>query len=217
MKKIWLVLILCMTLAATAAGCSGNAGSGGADDAQNTDADAGADSSGSAGENSADAGSGDAGNGSADNGNDGEDAGGETEEKVAAVDFEVTLVSGETVKLSDYLGKKVLVNFWATWCGPCVQEMPAFQKLSENYPEDVVILAVNCGETEEDVKDFVEDKGYTFPIAIDENLEACSLYPTSSIPLTLIVDEEGYVTYASYGASDADTMYEHYKNELGLE
>ena len=140
----------------------------------------------------------------------------QTEEKVPAVDFEVKLVSGETVKLSDYLGKKVLVNFWATWCGPCVQEMPAFQRLSEDYPDDVVILAVNCGDSASDVEDFVKDNGYTFNIAIDETLEASSLYPTSSIPLTLIIDEDGYVTYASYGASDADTMYELYKQELGL-
>ncbi len=140
----------------------------------------------------------------------------ETEEKVLATDFEVTLVGGDTVKLSDYLGQKVLVNFWATWCGPCVQEMPAFQRLSEDYPDDVVILAVNCGDSAKDVEDFVQENGYTFNIAIDESLAVSSLYPTSSIPLTLIVDEEGYITYASYGAADADTMYEHYKEELGL-
>lgn len=140
----------------------------------------------------------------------------ETSESVLATDFEVTLVTGETVKLSDYRGKKVLLNFWATWCGPCVQEMPAFQKLSEDYPDDIVILAVNCGDSESDVKDFVNENGYTFNIAIDESLEVSSLYPTSSIPLTLIIDEEGYVIYGSYGASDADTMYELYKEELGL-
>lgn len=140
----------------------------------------------------------------------------ETSESVLATDFEVTLVTGETVKLSDYRGKKVLLNFWATWCGPCVQEMPTFQKLSEDYPDDIVILAVNCGDSESDVKDFVNENGYTFNIAIDESLEVSSLYPTSSIPLTLIIDEEGYVIYGSYGASDADTMYELYKEELGL-
>lgn len=140
----------------------------------------------------------------------------ETSESVLATDFEVTLVTGETVKLSDYRGKKVLLNFWATWCGPCVEEMPAFQKLSEDYPDDIVILAVNCGDSESDVKDFVNENGYTFNIAIDESLEVSSLYPTSSIPLTLIIDEEGYVIYGSYGASDADTMYELYKEELGL-
>lgn len=149
----------------------------------------------------------------------GVDSGGDTEEseeKVLATDFEVTLISGETVKLSDFQGKKVLLNFWATWCGPCVQEMPAFQRLYEEYPDDFVILAVNCGDSEADVRDFAEENDYTFNIAIDEDLAASSLYPTYSIPLTLIVDEEGYIVYGSYGASDADTMYEHYKEELGL-
>ena len=140
----------------------------------------------------------------------------ESEEKVLATDFEVTLVSGETVKLSDFCGKKVLLNFWATWCGPCVQEMPAFQRLYEEYPDDFVILAVNCGDSEGDVRDFAEENSYTFNIGIDENLAASSLYPTYSIPLTLIVDEEGYIIYGSYGAYDADTMYEHYKEELEL-
>lgn len=141
---------------------------------------------------------------------------GESEKGMTAPDFEVTLLSGKTVKLSDYRGKRVLLNFWATWCGPCVQEMPAFQRLSEDYPDDVVILAVNCGESKEEVESFVQKNGYTFPIALDENLEASNLYPATSIPLTLIVDEEGDIVYSSYGASDADTMYAHYKEELGL-
>lgn len=141
----------------------------------------------------------------------------ESEEEILATDFEVTLVSGDTVKLSDFRGKKVLLNFWATWCGPCVQEMPAFQQLTEEYPDDFVMLAVNCGDTAQDVESFVEENGYTFNIALDETMEVSSLYPTSSIPLTIIVDEEGYITYASYGAADAQTMYDHYKELLELE
>ncbi len=141
----------------------------------------------------------------------------ESEEEILATDFEVTLVSGDTVKLSDFRGKKVLLNFWATWCGPCVQEMPAFQQLTEEYPDDFVMLAVNCGDAAQDVESFVEENGYTFNIALDETMEVSSLYPTSSIPLTIIVDEEGYITYASYGAADAQTMYDHYKELLELE
>ncbi len=141
----------------------------------------------------------------------------ESEEEILATDFEVTLVSGDTVKLSDFGGKKVLLNFWATWCGPCVQEMPAFQQLTEEYPDDFVMLAVNCGDAAQDVESFVEENGYTFNIALDETMEVSSLYPTSSIPLTIIVDEEGYITYASYGAADAQTMYDHYKELLELE
>ena len=141
----------------------------------------------------------------------------ESEEEILATDFEVTLVSGDTVKLSDFRGKKVLLNFWATWCGPCVQEMPAFQQLTEEYPDDFVMLAVNCGDAAQDVESFVEENGYTFNIALDETMEVSSLYPTSSIPLPIIVAEEGYITYASSGAADAQTMYDHYKELLELE
>lgn len=137
-------------------------------------------------------------------------------EKSPATDFAVTLLNGDTVNLSDYQGKKVLLNFWATWCGPCVREMPALQQLSEEYPDELVVLAVNCGDSEQDVQDFAEENGYTFPIGLDEDMTVSTLYGAYSIPLTIIVDEDGYITYASRGAADADTMYNQYKEALGL-
>ena len=73
------------------------------------------------------------------------------------------------------------------------------QRLSEDYPDDVVILAVNCGESKEEVENLYRRMVITFPIALDENLEASNLYPATSIPLTLIVDEEGDIVYSSYG------------------
>ena len=211
MKKKLLTCILCLLITAFAmfAGCS-SPSSGNTQDSP----DLAADQTSSAGSQD--------GNRSEDTPDQGDSSSGdagesETEEvPVEAPDFEVTLVSGETVKLSDYRGQKVLLNFWATWCGPCVKEMPAFQRLYEEYPDDVVILAVNCGDTADEVREFAEENGYTFNIAIDEALTASSLYPTTSIPLTIIVDEEGYISYGSYGAYGADTMYEHYKEILGL-
>ena len=77
------------------------------------------------------------------------------EEGNIAPDFEVKLLTGETVKLSDYRGKVVLLNFWATWCSPCRREMPDFQKLHDELGEDFVLLAVDKGETEENVQKFV--------------------------------------------------------------
>lgn len=136
----------------------------------------------------------------------------------AAPDFEATLISGETVNLSDYQGKKVLLNFWATWCGPCVGEMPALQKLSEEYPDDLVVLAVNSGEDEKTVKQFTDKNGYTFPIALDIELKIGNLYPgvMQGIPYTVIIDEEGTIVEESTGAADADTMYAYYKELLEL-
>lgn len=137
----------------------------------------------------------------------------------AAPDFEAKLISGETVNLSDYQGKKVLLNFWATWCGPCVGEMPALQKLSEEYPDDLVVLAVNSGEDEKTVKQFTDKNGYTFPIALDTELKIGNLYPgvMQGIPYTVIINEEGDVMAESTGAADADTMYGHYKEMMELE
>ncbi len=138
-------------------------------------------------------------------------------EKVQVPNFEMTLWDGGTMSLEDCLGKKVLLNFWATWCGPCVGEMPAFQRLAEEYPEELVILAVNCSEDQAIVQKFVEDNSYTFPIALDVDGEIQAIFGgITSIPMTVIMDEEGYVVTTSTGAADADTMYEAYKEALGF-
>ena len=125
-------------------------------------------------------------------------------------DFTVTLTDGSTFTLSDHEGKVILLNFWATWCGPCVGEMPAFEQLQETYGEDLVLLAVNSGEDEGTVKAFLEENGYTFPVALDPRYEVALLYPSDSIPYTVIIGADGKVAAIQLGAADADTMYAHY-------
>ena len=120
----------------------------------------------------------------------------------AAPDFAVELLSGETVKLADYRGKVVLLNFWATWCGPCVSEMQDIQKISEAFSEEAIVLAVNCSEKRDTVSSFIEDKGYTFNIGLDENMEIQEKYPTDGIPYTIIIDGEGIITEIHLGSSD---------------
>lgn len=139
------------------------------------------------------------------------------EERIQMPDFEMALLDGETVTFEEYHGKKVLLNFWATWCGPCVGEMPAFQRLTEEYPEELVILAVNCSEGQETVQKFAQDNGYTFPIVLDTDGAIQAMFGgITSIPATVIIDEEGYIVSAGTGAADADTMYEVYREALGL-
>lgn len=139
------------------------------------------------------------------------------EERVRIPDFEMTLVDGVKATFDEYRGKKVLLNFWATWCGPCVGEMPAFQKLADEYPEGLVILAVNCGEDQKTVQKFIRSNGYSFPVVLDEEGDIQSVFGgITSIPVTVIIDEEGYVVSSHTGASGADEMYEVYKKELGL-
>ena len=137
-------------------------------------------------------------------------------EGVAAPDFTGELMDGTSITLSELQGKPVIINFWATWCGPCVKEMPAFERLKDDFGDKIGIIAVNCGDDAETVKDFVEENGYTFPVVLDEEYSISMLYPTNSIPYTVVVDAEGKVTHISTGALDADTMYERYKEALGV-
>ena len=137
-------------------------------------------------------------------------------EGVAAPDFTGELMDGTSITLSELQGKPVIINFWATWCGPCVKEMPAFERLKDDFGDKIGIIAVNCGDDAETVKDFVEENGYTFPVVLDEEYSISMLYPTNSIPYTVVVDAEGRVTHISTGALDADTMYERYKEALGV-
>ena len=89
-------------------------------------------------------------------------------EGVAAPDFTGELMDGTSITLSELQGKPVIINFWATWCGPCVKEMPAFERLKDDFGDKIGIIAVNCGDDAETVKDFVEENGYTFPVVLDE-------------------------------------------------
>ena len=100
-----------------------------------------------------------------------------------ANDFEIDLIDGEPFKLSDQRGKVVLINIWATWCGPCVAEMPEIDQLAEDYADDLVVIGINCGEPEETVVDFVEENGYGYLFAADTDYRVSSqLNYTNSIP-----------------------------------
>lgn len=129
-----------------------------------------------------------------------------------APDFEVELLDGEKVALSDYLGKVVLLNFWATWCSPCVEEMPDIQELSKAYPDDVVVLAVNCNEEGDTVRSFIQEKGFTFPIGLDEKGEITTKYPTDGIPYTVIINGDGIIQKIHLGGGEG--MYSVFEEDI---
>lgn len=129
-------------------------------------------------------------------------------------DFTAETADGDTFGLSEQSGKVVLLNFWATWCGPCVREMPAFEKLYGEYGQDIAILAVNCMEDKETVNQFISENGYTFPIAYDTEGTICRKYPSDGIPYTLVIGKDGTAKMIYLGAGEADEQYEEYKQAI---
>ena len=127
-----------------------------------------------------------------------------------ASDFEVTLSDGTTFKLSDHRGKAVLVNLWATWCPPCVGEMPDLQKLSEDYADTLVVLGVNVGDTAEAAAAFMEENGYTYPLYVDADYAlSMDMFPSPYIPFTVVIDPNGVVTTIHSGGGE--DMYDVFK------
>ena len=139
--------------------------------------------------------------------------------KIPAPDFTLTDQYGETHTLSDYAGKTVFLNFWATWCGPCKSEMPEIQALYEKYGEnqgDVIVLGVanprtedapyNQDVTQAEVEQFLEDNGYTFPVVMDTTGEIFYYYGITAFPTTFMIGADGNVFGYVPGALTGDIM-----------
>ena len=127
-----------------------------------------------------------------------------------APDFTVYDGDGNEVRLSDFVGKPVVLNFWASWCGPCQGEMPDFQQKYLEYGDEIQFMMVNLtdgsSETVGSASDFIAKKGYTFPVFYDTDLDAATVYGVYSIPITILIDAQGcYVAHAS-GAISADAL-----------
>ena len=141
------------------------------------------------------------------------------EEVYPAPDFTLTDQYGNTHTLSDYKGKVVFLNFWATWCGPCQSEMPEIQQLYEEHglnEEDLVVLGVanpvtdeapgNADKSREEVEAFLSDNGYTFPVVMDETGQVLADYGISAFPTTFMIDAEGNLFGYVAGAIDLEIM-----------
>ncbi len=130
-----------------------------------------------------------------------------------APNFTVTLTNGERFVLSDHDNEVVLINFWATWCGPCVSEMPEFQDLYEENIDGFSLVAINSGERKSEVDSFVDDNGFTFNIAYDQNYTVGDYYPTMYIPYTVIVNR-GIISQIFVGSQSYDDFKEAINNCL---
>lgn len=133
-----------------------------------------------------------------------------------APDFELTTLDGDTVKLSDYKGKKVILNFWASWCPPCVAEMPHMQQFYEDNKEnDIEIVAVNLTSLDKgmsEINKFVDENNLSFTIPLDKDGTIGIQYETFSIPTSYIIDSNGIIIKKIVGPMNEAMMEDLTKN-----
>lgn len=130
---------------------------------------------------------------------------------VEAPDFTLKNLEGSEVSLKDFEGKVVFLNFWASWCGPCREEMPSMERLWQRFKEeDFVILAVDLRESRDEVVSFMNEYGLTFPVLLDSKGEVGSMFGVRAIPTTYLLDSEGKIVGGAIGARnwESDDAFE---------
>lgn len=131
----------------------------------------------------------------------------ESELKIKATDFKLKDLNGKDISLSDLKGKKIFLNFWASWCPPCEAEMPDIEKLyQETKGSDLVIIAVNLGEEPKTVKSFIDSNKYNFKVLLDEDQSVAIKYNITAIPTSYFVDKEGNIVSKKIGAMTYEEM-----------
>lgn len=117
-----------------------------------------------------------------------------------APDFKLERLNGSATKMSDYRGKVVLLNFWATWCTPCKKEMPEIQAAYEALKgQGFEVLALNFGEESEKAEKLVKEMGLTFPILLDKKVEVAERHRVVSLPVTFFIDTKGVIKEQVFG------------------
>lgn len=136
-------------------------------------------------------------------------------EPKVAPDFKLETLDGSELALSDFLGKTVMINFWATWCPPCRAELPLFENYAKRFSEDLVILAINSGEEKSTVQAFVDEFAYDLTFLLDPTNSAGVKYQVRGLPTTIFVDPDGNVQFTHIGQLD-DQLLPLYLEKLGV-
>ena len=124
----------------------------------------------------------------------------------AAPDFTVTDLDGNSVSLKDFQGKPVIVNFWATWCHYCAEEMPHFEDVYQQYGEQIHILMINVQESHDTAKVFIENGHYTFPVYLDGSGSAAGAYGATGLPATFFIDADGNAVAQARGVLNREDL-----------
>jgi thiol-disulfide isomerase/thioredoxin len=133
-----------------------------------------------------------------------------------ATDFTLTDLNGNSLRLSELRGKPVFLNFWATWCGPCVAEMPAMGQLHKEMGEQVHFVGVNLEEAKGTIQDFLIGKGYGWIFLMDLDRSVGNAYEISAIPTTFVLDDYGRVRNKHVGSMNYASMRELVRVHAGL-
>jgi len=132
-----------------------------------------------------------------------------------APDFRFQDAAGQTFSLSDFQGRSVMLNFWATWCGWCIVEMPHIQQVYDEWPDDeLVILTIDFGEDAAKVNDFLADIGVSLPVLLDREAAVAAQYRVTNLPRTLFIDKEGLIRGIKFGAFQSLEELEDILNQL---
>ena len=134
-----------------------------------------------------------------------------TEVGMRAPDFTLPGLQQDNVKLSDFRGKKVFLNFWATWCPPCQEEMPDIQQLHEKNQENVEIVAVNIGESKAKAASYMMENKLDFRVLVDQNRKIAQEYMVRGIPTTYLLNEKGIIMEKHVGVLNYEQMVEKLK------
>jgi len=118
-----------------------------------------------------------------------------------APNFKLQSLDGQSISLSDFRGKPVLINFWATWCGPCRIEMPYLQQIYEEWHgKGMVVLTINIGESSSQIKEFMQSQGLSLPVLLDKRGSVAQKYNILGIPTTFFLDKDGVIQDKIIGA-----------------
>lgn len=130
-----------------------------------------------------------------------------------APDFTLKSDNGKNIRLAEQRGKVVMINFWASWCGPCRKEMPLLDELYQRYePAGFTLFGVNVEQNPEAAQRFLEDVGVSFPILYDPESSVSQRYQVDAMPTTVMVDRDGQVRYVNRGYKDGDE--EKYRKQV---